>query len=57
MDDTNGRVMKLLILLILVITVKVIFKIQMNTEFIKKLGPSALSVFSYNCRFNGFFSQ
>src|SRR6056300_425034 len=44
MDDTNARVMKLLILLILVITVKTIFKIQMNAEFIKKLGPSALSV-------------
>jgi hypothetical protein len=44
MEDTNARIMKLLILFILIVTLKIIFKIEMNADFIKKLGPPSLSV-------------
>lgn len=44
MDDTNARIMKLLILFILIVTVKIIFKIQLNADIVKKMGPSSLSV-------------
>jgi len=43
MDDTNGRILKLVILLILVITLGLLFKIDFNTEQFNKMGPSIIS--------------
>ena len=44
MNDTNARILKLLILVILLITLGILFKLDLNTEFFKKMGPPALSI-------------
>jgi hypothetical protein len=44
MEDTNARIMKLIILFILIVIMLLIFKIQVSEDLINKIGPLSLSV-------------
>jgi hypothetical protein len=44
MEDTNARIMKLMILFILIVIMLLIFKIQVSEDSISNIGPLSLSI-------------